>query len=227
MVGNLSLYINDKLVDFSTDPQVLYTYQQTDVTNPTAVKNSFSKTITIDGTPNNNDIFGHYWNVERYLLNGGEGGAYFNSSKKAPFQIFVGSDLYEEGYCKLDNINKVGGVYKYEITLYGGLGDFFWNLSASDDGDAKKLSDLTFMPEGGQDEFDFTANIDAVNTAWAYLVEGSIHISKEMPNGSTSILCQHTTAYLRISTLTRLSSTPLAPPSRSQRRTPTTRNGTA
>ena len=169
MVGNLSLYINDKLVDFSTDPQVLYTYQQTDVTNPTAVKNSFSKTITIDGTPNNNDIFGHYWNVERYLLNGGEGGAYFNSSKKAPFQIFVGSDLYEEGYCKLDNINKVGGVYKYEITLYGGLGDFFWNLSASDDGDAKKLSDLTFMPEGGQDEFDFTANIDAVNTAWGVL----------------------------------------------------------
>ena len=167
MVQDLRLYINDKLVDLSTDPQVLYTYQQTDVTNPTAVKNSFSKTITLVGTPNNNDIFGHYWNLERFILNSGEGGAYFNSSKKAPFQLYRGNDLYEEGYAKLNAINKVGDIYKYEISLFGGLGDFFWNLSSSDSGDEKKLSDLTYID--GESEFDFTMNIDAVNTAWRVL----------------------------------------------------------
>ena len=63
MVDYLKLYINDRLVEFTADPNVLYTYQTTDMSNPTAVKNSFSKTITIEGTPNNNDIFGHYWNL--------------------------------------------------------------------------------------------------------------------------------------------------------------------
>lgn len=168
-MDDLKLYINDRLVEFTQDPQVLYTYQTTDMSNPTAVKNSFSKTITIDGTPNNNDIFGHYWNLERYLLNGGEGGAYFNSSKKVPFQLYMGSDLYEEGYCKLDNIHKEGSTIKYDISLYGGLGDFFYCLSASDSGDKKKLSDLTYLPGGGTDEFDFTANIESVNTAWGVL----------------------------------------------------------
>lgn len=164
MVENIKLYINDKLVDLSADPRVLYTYQHTDVTNPTVIKNSFSKTITIMGTPNNNDIFGHYWNLERYLLNGGQGGAYYNSSKKAPFKMFIGDELYEEGYAKLTSITKVDDSYKYEVSLFGGLGDFFWNLSTSNDGDKKKLSDLTFRT--GQSEFDFTANIGTVRKAW-------------------------------------------------------------
>lgn len=169
MVENLRLYINDKLVEFSTDPKVLYTYQASDVTNPTAVKNSFTKTVTIDGTPSNNDIFGHYWNVERYLLNGGEGGVYFNSSKKAPFQLFIGSTLYEDGYAKLDSIQRNGGDLKYNVTLYGALGDFFYNLSTAENGEEKKLSDLDYTDEGGADEFNFTANIDSVYTAWGVL----------------------------------------------------------
>lgn len=172
-MDDLKLYINDRLVEFTQDPNVLYTYQTTDMSNPTAVKNSFSKTITIDGTPNNNDIFGHYWSLERYLLNGGEGGAYFNSSKKVPFQLFMGSDLYEEGYCKLDNIHKEGSTIKYDISLYGGLGDFFYCLSASDSGDKKKLSDLVYTEGGGSDEFDFTANIETVHDAWSALENGT------------------------------------------------------
>lgn len=169
MVENIRLYINDKLVEFSTDPKVLYTYQTTDVTNPTAVKNSFTKTVTIDGTPSNNDIFGHYWNLERYLLNGGEGGAYFNSSKKVPFQLFIGSDLCEEGYAKLDSIKRIEGQIQYQCTLYGGLGDFFYNLSTAENGEEKKLSDLIYTEGGGVDEFDFTANIESVHTAWGVL----------------------------------------------------------
>lgn len=170
MVDDIKLYINDRLVEFTADPNVLYTYQTTDMSNPTAVKNSFSKTIQLDGTPANNDIFGQYWNVERYVDNGSQGGTVsYNSSKKAPFQLFVGSDLYEEGYCKLDSIQREGASIKYNISLYGGLGDFFWSLSTSTDGTEKKLSDLIYTEGGGNEEFDFTANIDTVNTAWGVL----------------------------------------------------------
>lgn len=161
----IKLFINGKELEFDTDPKVVFTYQVTDVTNPTVVKNSFTKSVQVPGTPNNNDIFGHYWNIERYLNGGGEGGAYYNSSKKAPFQLFKGSTLYEEGYAKLDNIKRAGEQITYSLTLYGGLGDFFFQLSTNDDGNQKKLSDLDYTGSGVT-EFDFTTNIDTVKEAW-------------------------------------------------------------
>ena len=167
MVDNIKLYINDRLVEFTTEPNILWTYQATDMSNPTAVKIGFTKTIVLEGTPTNNDILGHYWDVERFLQNGTT--SFYNSSKKVPFQLFQGDTLYEEGYMKLDSIKKEGSKISYNCTLYGGLGDFFQCLSATDDGKEKKLSDLTFMPSGDTDEFDFTINIDTVNKAWGVL----------------------------------------------------------
>jgi len=169
MVDKVKLFINGKEVDFTIDPQILFTYQVTDLTNPTAVKNNFTKTVTIEGTPNNNDIFGQYWNLERTLVNAGEGGAFFNSSKKAPFQLYIGSDLYEDGYVKLDNIVTNSGKVEYRCTLYGGLGDFFYNLSVGNNGDQMKLSDLTYTTGDSASEFDFTINKDTVKTAWDVL----------------------------------------------------------
>lgn len=167
MVDNIKLYINDRLVEFTTEPNILWTYQATDMSNPTAVKIGFTKTIVLEGTPNNNDILGHYWDVERFLQNGTT--SFYNSSKKVPFQLFQGDTLYEEGYMKLDSIKKEGSKISYNCTLYGGLGDFFQCLSSTDDGKEKKLSDLVYTENGGTDEFDFTINIDTVNNAWGVL----------------------------------------------------------
>ena len=162
-MNNIHLYIGNTEIEFDTAPEILYTYQVDELTNPTVVKNSFSKTITVRGTKANNKLFGHYWNVERTQV-GGSGnadGVYFNASKKMGFQLFVDTELYEQGYVKLDEVRRVGGNYEYDITLYGGLGDFFYNLSINDDGNEMKLSDLNF-----EDDIDFTINIDTVKTAW-------------------------------------------------------------
>lgn len=166
-MNNIHLYIGNTEVEFTANPEILYTYQVDDLTNPTVVKNSFSKTITIKGTKSNNHLFGHYWNVERMQVGGGDGSnVYFNASKKMDFQLFVGSELYESGYVKLDEVRRINDDYEYDITLYGGLGDFFYNLSISDDGGERKLSDLDY----GKD-IDFTINIDTVKTAWNSLKE--------------------------------------------------------
>ena len=162
-MNNIHLYIGNTEVEFDTAPEILYTYQVDELTNPTIIKNSFSKTITVRGTKANNKLFGHYWNVERTQV-GGSGnadGVYFNASKKMGFQLFVDTELYEQGYVKLDEVRRVDGDYEYDITLYGGLGDFFYNLSINDDGNEMKLSDLNF-----DYDIDFTINLDTVKTAW-------------------------------------------------------------
>ena len=53
-MNELHLYIGGTEVEFVDKPEILYTYQTDDITNPTVVKNSFSKTITLKGTKNNN-----------------------------------------------------------------------------------------------------------------------------------------------------------------------------
>ena len=165
MINNLQLFIGDTEVEFSTIPDILYNYKETDITNPTAVLNSFSKTITIEGTPTNNQLFGHYWSVERLQDTSFDGsGVYFNASKKVPFVLYCNSVIYEQGYVKLDNVIINGKNIVYSITLYGGLGDFFYCLKSTDDGNEKKLSDLDF----GVD-LDFTANVQTVMEAWTNL----------------------------------------------------------
>lgn len=165
-MNNIHLYIGNTEVEFDGTPEILYTYQVDELTNPTVVKNSFSKTLTIRGSKVNNHLFGHYWNVERSQVGGSTNSSsvYFNASKKMGFSLYVDTELYEQGYVKLDEVRRVGGDYEYDITLYGGLGDFFYNLSINDDGNEMKLSDLDF-----EDDIDFTINIDTVKAAWESL----------------------------------------------------------
>ena len=166
---DLHLYIGNREVEFHSNPEILYTYQTDELNNPTIVKNSFSKTITIYGSSANNQLFGHFWNVERLQVNGGDGsGVYFNASKKMPFALYIGNEIYEQGYVKLDEVRRVDGNYEYDITLFGGLGDFFYNLSINDDGNEMKLSDLNFA-----ENIDFTINIDTVKEAWTALENGT------------------------------------------------------
>jgi hypothetical protein len=169
-MNNIHLYIGNTEVEFDTAPEILYTYQVDELTNPTVVKNSFSKTITVRGTKANNKLFGHYWNVERTQVGGSANadGVYFNASKKMGFQLYVDTELYEQGYVKLDEVRRVDGDYEYDITLYGGLGDFFYNLSIADDGNEMKLSDLEY-----DTDIDFVINLDTVKTAWDALKNGT------------------------------------------------------
>ena len=62
------LYINNKLVDFESEPKFEFKYQQEDFSNPTVIKNNFSKSIKIDGTDNNNQIFGEIYQLDREQL---------------------------------------------------------------------------------------------------------------------------------------------------------------
>lgn len=60
MHNDVRLYIAEQKVEWKSTPEILYNYAVGDLTNPTVVKNSFSKEVQIEGTPTNNKIFGQF-----------------------------------------------------------------------------------------------------------------------------------------------------------------------
>ena len=169
MKRDLRLFIDGEEVELQKNPNILLTYSVDDVVNPTAVKNTFSKTVEIAGTKNNNRIFNNIFSLDRTGFDGG---------KKIPFEIFVDNQLYEEGYCRLDKINNKLGKVSYSLTFFGGLGSMFYNLSFKEDehgvSNKRTLADLVYRYEGSgstEVDFDFTINKDTVAEAWAN-VEG-------------------------------------------------------
>lgn len=162
----IELYVGDRLVEFTNPPQINITYAHEDLHNPTVVKNSFSKTVTVDGTPVNNQIFGSFFDMRRNVAysEGKNTGAYFNPSKKVPFTLYRNGEIVESGYCKLDNVKRNGENIQYNVTLYGGLGQFLYNLSYREDGEEMKLSDLDY----GTD-FKMTINKETIRDAWNHV----------------------------------------------------------
>ena len=172
MRRKISLYIADQLVDLDDQSFILFNYQMDDLSNPAIVRNSFSQQITLPGTPNNNRIFGGSFRADRRVGGqGGNTGTDFNASRKTPFTIYDEmNEILESGYVKLDSVVRNGADIQYKVTLYGGLGSFFYALSYDDGGNKRTLADLTYLDTGNPDtELDFTINADAVQEAWARL----------------------------------------------------------
>lgn len=176
MTQDVRLYINDMLVDFSNELSIPFTYQLEDLNNPTIIKNSFTKTITIVGTKNNNKIFGEIYNLDREQLydNNYIVGAYFNPSYRTPFILYRDAEIIESGYMQLNNVTIKNNIINYNITLYGGLGDFFYNLSYNKNNEALQLKDLVYGVsniENPDKEFDFILNKNIIRKCWENLGE--------------------------------------------------------
>ena len=171
MRRKVSLYIADQLVDLDDQSFILFNYTMEDMTNPAIVRNSFSQSITLKGTPNNNKIFGAIWRSDRETTGGGVSGAYFDPTRKTSFVIYNElNEILESGYCKLDNISKNRSKIEYKVSLYGGLGAFFYALSYDEQGNKRTLADLKFTGETADDaELNFPITKDSVLNAWRRL----------------------------------------------------------
>lgn len=163
MLQDIRLYIDKKLVDFSNEISLPFTYQLEDLSNPTVIKNSFTKTITIQGTKNNNAIFGEIYNFDREQLYSENllTGAYFNPSKRTPFELYRNGEIIESGYMQLNDISIKKKEINYNITLYGGLGDFFYSLSYTEENEPLQLKDLIY-----EEELTFNIDKNIIRKCW-------------------------------------------------------------
>lgn len=175
-INKIDLCLNGQMVEFDTPPDILFNYAVTDFNSPASVKNSYTKQINIPGTDNNNNIFNHIYNLERIqgytaMYSGSE----FNPIRTTDFTLYVNGEVYESGYFKLNEVAVDRAKITYNVTLYGGLGSFFWCLShnvgtdgTSDNPEPKKMSDLIFPCEksNNPETLDFTINKETVADAW-------------------------------------------------------------
>lgn len=188
MVKDVRLYIANKLVDCSEALSLPINYILEDFHNPTLVKNSFSKTITIPGTNNNNKLFGEIYKLDRmqhyeeFTGNPELNGMNFDPSKRVDFQIFKDADLIESGYMQLNDISIQDNNISYNITLYGGIGDFFYGLKYKEDGTTRTLADIQYFIEDENGEvldsatemdFDVTKEFVANSFAKDFSEEGN------------------------------------------------------
>lgn len=169
---DIRLYIGDRRVDLSDNIDILFNWEMTDLSNPILIKNQgYSKTVVLDGTNNNNAIFGHFWDLERYQSYGGNTGVDFNPSYRVPFTLYYNGSVYESGYVKLQKVTTNNKHNSFEIGLFGGLGGFFYNLQTDwNTGEKRALADLKYYTNSASTEevdLSLTISKDEVSNAWS------------------------------------------------------------
>lgn len=183
MRRKIELYIGGKLADLDEQSFVLMNFAFSDLQKPTAVKNSYSQQITLPGTPANDAIFGHYYRPDRVSDGAGGTGVDFSALVRTPFVIYDDlGRIYQSGYIKLGGVeHKTSGEHSYKITLYGGLGSFFYNLMYDANEQVRELFDLKYYTwiyddfgnPDYEEEMDLTTTIGRsdVVSAWQLIDE--------------------------------------------------------
>lgn len=137
------LYINNQRCDLNDESLIVFTYTMEDLRNPTAVKNTYSHEVELPSTDNNNRIFSHFYRNDYRV-----GVDNFQPLQRVPFAIYNElSERVQSGYIKLDEVTIDHTKKTYKVTLYGGLGSFFYTLGYNDDGDALTLAGLQYMSQ--------------------------------------------------------------------------------
>lgn len=164
----IELRIEGRRADLKEELQISFTYETVDPDKLSTIKNSFSKTVDLPGTKRNNDLFGDLFRIDRYIpattvpqsynetdfeSNVDQGtrniGFQFDPHKKAEFNLLSNGELISSGYCTLNEIVVNGdNQATYKITLYGGIGNFFYNLTYNEDGSPRTLFDMYWSWRG-------------------------------------------------------------------------------
>ena len=164
MRNKVKLYIGGKRADLDDGSFILFTYTAEELTNPTIVRNSFSRQITLKGTPTNDEIFGHIYRNDRLTqYGGGVVGPDFDPTRKTPFTIYNEmGEILEDGYLKLNKVVRKGAAHEFAVSLFGGLGSFLYGLAYDNAGNKRTLADLDYGYT-----LDFVINRTNVFGAWA------------------------------------------------------------
>lgn len=158
------LFIENFEVDLTEGLSNLITYSIDDLSRVDTKTTSYSKTLVLPGTANNNYLLGNIFelNNSNLTIDNQPNVKYnFNAAKSAKCRIEVDGLQIVKGVFRLLEIINVDGGIEYEASVVGELGGFAAALSNS------KLSDLDFSA------YDHEYSIGNITNSWDNAAAGS------------------------------------------------------
>jgi len=123
--------LSSGIIDLTDDVPYSLNFVIADIRTPDKRDSSYSKTIKIAGSKNNDVIFQHIWNVDMDCN--------FNPNKKAECILYIDELPQLQGYLQLLKvIRNDGGKLEYEVSIKGQVGSIFTKWGE------KELTDLDY-----------------------------------------------------------------------------------
>lgn len=156
-MNNTELFIENKRLDITEELSSLLNYCIDDIKDIGSRNTTFSKTIILPGTANNNLLFGSIFDVRianTYDPLSDNVGTNFNAAVAADALIFQSGLQVFKGTLRLMKIVILDGVPDYEVAVFGELGGLVSAMGAG------KLEDLDFSA------YDHVWNASGITTSW-------------------------------------------------------------
>ncbi len=151
------IYIEERKIDLLQDISTEFTYAIDDVSEFGSRNTSFSKTISIPGTANNNLVFGYIFELnnanftDNTLPNVGYN---YNVTKQANCKIFIDKVQIFKGTLRILEIVIDKETIEYQCSVFGELGGFINQLGN------KRLEDLDFSA------YNHTYSVANISASW-------------------------------------------------------------
>ena len=184
----LRLFIENNEIELDNEVQFSLNREFENITNPTTIINSWSKTVNIPFTQKNNQIFGHIYNPDRKNGNGSSMGINFNPLKKLNFRLDWGNAIMMQGYAKMNEVRQSEGVGHYQITLFGELGKVFSEMQKITFD--KSSSDTNYIIDGSE-YVDEVINRNLIYNTWTSTGQTQAALFKKYlypPGGGSPVL---------------------------------------
>lgn len=126
------LFIETYRLDVTADISALLNFALDDIKDFSSRSTAWSKTIILPGTSNNNQIFGHIFQIGQsndYNSASPNVGYNFNASQSADCIIFQDNVQSFKGVIRLLQINIIKGRIEYEVSVFGKLAGLNVSLS--------------------------------------------------------------------------------------------------
>ena len=151
------IYIEEQKIDLLQDISTEFTYAIDDVSEFGSRNTSFSKTISIPGTANNNLVFGYIFelNNANVTVNSLPNVGYnYNVTKQANCKIFIDKVQIFKGTLRILEIVIDKETIEYQCSVFGELGGFINQLGN------RRLEDLDFSA------YDHTYSVANISASW-------------------------------------------------------------
>jgi len=172
------IFIENNELDITEGLSNQITYAIDDLNNLDSKSTSFSKTIILPGTANNNQLLGNIFEfANSNFSSDSTPNVYynFNASRSAKARIEIDGVQTMKGVLRLLQIIVDGQHIEYEVAIFGELGGFFTKLGT------KKLTDLDFSVHN------HTYNIGNILSSWDIANDGEGYYYPLIDYGACSV----------------------------------------